>query len=160
MKNYREYELASQWKPLMIISAILCILSFLSNIAMLIMSPRSIPVYYEGVGVYDVELPNMFRLFLILSLLNLLLYGSGLLFGILIQKRKKTGLYLYTLYLGLRLYLIYNMMMVTGADVLGWVSAVLFIFEAIIILKLWFTEDGKLWLSGENLSAGQSEIQD
>ena len=65
---------------------------------------------------------------------------------------------MYTLYLILRFYLIYNMMMVTGADILGWVSAVLFIFEAIIILKLWFTEDGKLWFSRENLSAGQSEV--
>ena len=58
---------------------------------------------------------------------------------------------MYTLYLMLRLYLIYNMMMETGADILGWVSAVLFIFEAIIILKLWFTEDGKFWFSGKSV---------
>ena len=43
------------------------------------------------------------------------------------------------------------MMIETGADILGWVSAVLFIFEAIIILKLWFTEDGKFWFSGKSV---------
>ena len=152
MQNYREYEIASQWKPLVIISAILCILSFLNNLMMLIMVPRNISVFYEEIGLYNTEAPNMFRVFLGFTFLDFLLYGSGLLFGILILKRKKSGLYMYTLYLILRLYLIYNMMMETGADMLGWVSAVLFIFEAIIVIKLWFTEDGKLWFSGKNLS--------
>ena len=150
MQSYREYDIASQWKPLVIISAILCILSLANNFMMLILTPRNMALYYEEMGIYNVEPPNVFRLFLIYSLLSFLLYGSGLLFGILIQKRKKAGLYMYTLYLILRLYLIYNMMVETGADVLGWVSAVLFIFEAIIILKLWFTEDGKLWFSGKS----------
>ena len=153
MQNYREYEIASQWKPLVIISAILCILSFMENFMMLITAPMRMAAFYEEIGIYNVKIPNMFRVFFIFSLLNFLLYGSGLLFGILIQKRKKVGLYAYTLYLLLRLYLIYNMMMETGADILGWVSAVLFIFEAIIVLKLWFTEDGKLWFSGEKVSA-------
>ena len=153
MQNYREYEMASRWKLLVIISAVLCILSFISNFMMLILAPRNIALYYEEIGIYNVELPNIFRRFLLYSLINFLLYGSGLLFGILIQKRKKSGLYMYTLYLILRLYLIYNMMMETGADISGWVSAVLFIFEAIIILKLWFSEDGKLWFSGKNVSA-------
>lgn len=147
MQNYREYEIQNQWKPLVIISAILCILSFVGNVMMLIMQPKSLPVFYEGVVVYNVELslPSIFRIFIIICLLDLILYGSGLLFGFLIQKKKKYALYAYTLYLLLRFYKIYIMMMETGTDIVGWVSAVLFIFEAIIVLKLWFTEDGKAW---------------
>lgn len=89
MQSYREYEIASQWKPLVIISAILCILSLANNFMMLILTPRNMALYYEEMGIYNVEPPNVFRLFLIYSLLSFLLYGSGLLFGILIQKRKK-----------------------------------------------------------------------
>lgn len=151
MQNYREYKLSSQWKPLVVISAVLCILSFMQNVMMLIVSFKKMSFYYEEIGVYEVNFFSILKIFLIFSILNLLLYGSGLLFGILIQKRKKSGLYLYTLYLILRLYLIYDMMMETGADILGWVSTVLFIFEAVIIIKLWFSDDGKLWFSGKNL---------
>lgn len=90
MQSYREYEIASQWKPLVIISAILCILSLANNFMMLILTPRNMALYYEEMGIYNVEPPNVFRLFLIYSLLSFLLYGSGLLFGILITKKKKS----------------------------------------------------------------------
>jgi hypothetical protein len=149
MQNYREHEIVNQWKPLVIISAVLCILSFLGNIMMLIIQPKSLPFFYEGTAVYDLEYSGIVRYFLIVCILDFLLYGAGLLFGILIQKRKKTGLYAYTLYLILRFYLIYNMMMETGTSLAGWISSVFFIFEAIIILKLWFSEDGKIWFHGK-----------
>ena len=71
----------------------------------------------------------------------------GVIFGILIQKKNKIGLYGYTIYMIARLYIVYYMFSEKGNIFIGAAGIILFLFELGVILKLWFTESGKAWFA-------------
>ena len=102
MKEFNEFELTSPGKPLVIISVVSWVLfvigTFILNFLMFTILSD---------GFYTVSIPDLLMVILVYSLIALFVFMFGVIFGILIQKKNKIGLYGYTIYMIARLYIVY-----------------------------------------------------
>lgn len=137
MGKIDNYEMSNPGKALIVIPIILWVLFVVGTLIIIIAQTVLTGGY--------VDITVILKVVAVYSLLALLLLGAGSLFGVLIYKRKKIGLYGYTLYILIKLYITYNAVIDTGKGIIGGMGIVLYIFEIVIVLKLWFSKDGKLW---------------
>ena len=142
MREFNEFELTSPGKPLVIISVVSWVLfvigTFILNFLMFTILSD---------GFYTISIPDLLMIILVYSLIALFVFMFGVIFGILIQKKNKIGLYGYTIYMIARLYIVYYMFSEKGNIFIGAAGIILFLFELGVILKLWFTESGKAWFA-------------
>ncbi len=140
MKKFNEFELSSPGKPLVIISIVSWIMFVIGTFFINFILFFTLYNEYMVVG-------DLLKLIGVYSLIALVVFGFGAFFGVLIQKKKKIGLYGYTAYMLVKLYIVYDMIAVRGTLFLGGIGIVLFLFEVGIISKLWFSKSGKAWFS-------------
>lgn len=147
MKEFNEFELTSPGKPLVIISVVSWVLfvigTFIVNFLMFVLQSNEL---------YAVSMSDLLMIVLVYSLIALFVFSFGIIFGILIQKKNKIGLYGYTIYMIARLYIVYYMFVEKGNILVGGVGIVLYLFELGVILKLWFTKSGKAWFAKKTVN--------
>lgn len=137
MGKIDNYEMSNPGKALIVIPIILWVLFVVGTLIIFIAQTVLIGGY--------VDIAVILKVLAVYSGLALLLFGTGSLFGVLIYKKNKIGLYGYSLYILLKLYITYNTVIDTGKGIIGGIGVVLYIFEIVIVLKLWFSKNGKLW---------------
>ena len=142
MKEFNEFELTSPGKPLVIISIVSWVLFTIGTFIM-----HFLFFLLQSYEFYTISISDILMIALVYSLIALFVFMFGVIFGILIQKKNKIGLYGYTIYMIARLYIVYYIFSEKGNIFVGVVGIILFLFELGVILKLWFTESGKAWFA-------------
>ena len=142
MKEFNEFELTSPGKPLVIISIVSWVLFTIGTFIMHVLF-----FLLQSYEFYTISISDILMIALVYSLIALFVFMFGVIFGILIQKKNKIGLYGYTIYMIARLYIVYYIFSEKGNIFVGVVGIILFLFELGVILKLWFTESGKAWFA-------------
>ena len=142
MREFNEFELTSPGKPLVIISIVSWVLFTIGTFIM-----HFLFFLLQSYEFYTISISDILMIALVYSLIALFVFMFGVIFGILIQKKNKIGLYGYTIYMIARLYIVYYIFSEKGNIFVGVVGIILFLFELGVILKLWFTESGKVWFA-------------